>query len=167
MIDIPDGMSYAALGALFVAISGWLILHMAKRSVQRGKKEGELDDRVVRMIEAVTKPLNEHIASQRVELDSSRQERAKVSSDFIDYVKSQQVFHDQALERVRTENHDALQRMHDRLNVSEAKHAACDVRLEAANQRINNLEAREANRPAPVIVHNAAQTPVAVPAAVS
>jgi len=143
-------ITYSALGGSALALAGFMLWNLAKRTVQRSKSEGDLDSRVVAMVDMVAKPLNEIIAEERAEKRRAQDERENITKEFLRYTAEIQKAHDAKVNKITEDHVAANHRLHHRIDecdndrrAQESKWATLVEKLENASKRLEQLEERE------------------------
>lgn len=162
-----QAMTYAGLGASALALAAFMLWAMAKRANRRAAAEGDIDDRIPKLIDVATMPYQRMIERQDALLDEERTEkrraqdaRDQITARFIEYTTQQSAAHSLEIQKIREDGLASNQRVHQRMDECDRERAALRALVQEAKTRMDNFEAREAARiGAPQI--NLVQAPLA------
>lgn len=152
MTELPQGLSYAALGAVSLAACGWFFWFAIQRFNKRSQAEGDIDERLPKILDTALTPWKEAVAMQKSIIDEERKEkqraqdeRESMTKQFIEYATVQTQQHASEMSKIREQFADGQRRLYERVEQAEKHHAACTLKLEEAERRICQLEERQFN----------------------
>lgn len=163
-MDLPQGITYAALGASTLTMAGLVVWGLVSRMNKRSKAEGDLDQRLPVILDTALTPWKEAVTMQKSIIDEERKEkqraqdeRESITKQLIEYATVTTRQHATDLAQTREQFTESQRRLYARVEQGEKHHQECTHKLDAALEKINQLEQRQYN--------TALMTPVAaVPA---
>lgn len=152
MTELPQGLSYAALGAVSLAACGWFFWFAIQRFNKRSQAEGDIDERLPKILDTALKPWQEAVTMQKSIIDEERKEKQRAQDEresmthkFIEYATSTTQQHANDLSKTREQFAEGQRRLYERVEAAEKHHAACTRKLEEAERRLCQLEERQFN----------------------
>lgn len=140
--------TYSGLGVSVLGLCAWIVWNLARRASKRANSEGDIDDRVVKMIDVISKsavnPLSDMLAEERQEKRRAQDERDKITQKFIEYTGTQQKFFAGEVQKLRDEHKASIDLINGRLEQCDESHLACNSRLTDALKRLDAVETMNA-----------------------
>ena len=131
--------SYAAVGVAVVAACGHFFINWLKRQSQKNDAEKDIDDRVVGIATMQTKIIDE----EREEKRRLQDELSKANQRYADAVGGEMLRQKEAIDGVRHDYREGMQRLHARLDECEQHRAGCEQRVEHLEQRVAEIETKK------------------------
>lgn len=155
-MEIPQGMSYAALGLSVVgavAFVVWAVVRVVVARLQsQSATSNELDNRSTLLIKEATGAWQQLADMQKSIIEEERKEklraqdeRESITKQFIDYATVQTAAHSDEMGKMREQFLDSQKRLHDRLDRSDTHQKECHDKLANAEAKIGELERRQYN----------------------
>lgn len=130
------GMTYGALGLSVLAAVGWFFFNLLKGQVKKVDAEASIDDRTAK-IAGIFEPM---LAQEREEKNRLQDRLEKANDRFADVVAGQFDRQQKAIDGVREEARQASQRLHDRLDQCEKKHAECETATSLLRDQVRQMQ---------------------------
>jgi hypothetical protein len=131
---LGQSWSYKALGVATLGLAAALVLAIVQRFRRRSKSEGDLDDRVVKLSD-VQDGIIEDLRIENSRLHGKLDDASLRYANLVDSIQNRI---EAVLARVEAQHQDQIQRLHQRIDDTEAKHEACEEERKAdrlANDR--------------------------------
>ena len=152
MDAIPQGVTYATLGGSVVAMAGLVIWGLFRRVLKRSEAEGALDQRLPVILDTALTPWKEAVTMQKSIIDEERKEkqraqdeREQITKQLIEYATVTTRQHASDLAQTRDQFTESQRRLYARVEQGEKHHQECTHKLDAALEKINQLEQRQYN----------------------
>lgn len=155
-MEIPQGMSYTALGISAVgavAFVVWAVVRIVVARLQsQSATSNELDTRLHVIIKEATGAWQEVAQMQKGIVDEERKEKLRaqdereaITKQFIDYATVQTAAHSEEMGKMRDQFLDSQKRLHDRLDKSDNHQRECHDKLAQAEAKIRDIELKQYN----------------------
>ncbi len=147
MDHLPQGITYAALGAIVLTMCGLMVWGVVQRVNKRSSAEGDLDTRLPLILDASLKPwqqlaetLQKINDEERAEKLRAQDEREAITKQFIEYSTQQDNIHRAEMQKIRDDHQASAERVHARLDECTRRDAENSGKLTEAMRRLEMLE---------------------------
>ncbi|WP_428309238.1 hypothetical protein [Hydrocarboniphaga sp.] len=155
---VEQSLTYAGLGMAALGALGWLVWVVIRATGKRVQTDGSVDDRAVAWLDAIQKAysLMQATADQgyqkvitvqettiealRVRLEKIQDELSQAYGRIAEMQDKHHAAMTETVGKVREENLVSNQRLHNRLDLAEENHRACEQRLQAQAIKMELLE---------------------------
>lgn len=129
---------------------GFLVWGIVQRLNKRSQAEGDIDQRLPKILDTALTPWKEAVTMQKSIIDEERKEkqraqdeRESMTKQFIEYATVQTQQHATDLNKMREHFSDGQRRLYERMEIVEKHHGECTRKLEEAERRISQFEQRQ------------------------
>ncbi len=144
---LPQGITYAALGAAVLSMCGFMVWGIVQRQNKRSQAEGDIDSRLPLILDTSLAPWKQLVEMQKAIIDEERKEKLRaqdereaITKQFIEYSTQQDNIHRAEMDKIRDDARASAERVHMRLDECTARDAANQTRLAEAVRRLEMLE---------------------------